>query len=57
MALMSEASKFRIALEELERNACTKRAERVESVAPKPEQPEPDPRGQLPDRDWFASGA
>ena len=48
-------SKFAITLTELEADARTDRADLIEMVTDEIEPP-PDPRGQEPDRGWFASG-
>jgi hypothetical protein len=48
-------SKFSVPLDELERKARGEREDTVESQPLKTE-PAPDPRGESPDREWFASG-
>jgi hypothetical protein len=48
-------SRFAVPLEELERRVRVEREDTVESQ-PLVAEPAPDPRGQPPDRDWWASG-
>jgi hypothetical protein len=52
---MSDGSRYKITLEELERQAKLSSEELTETVDSGGE-PSPDPRGPAPDRDWFASG-
>jgi hypothetical protein len=48
-------SRFSVPLEDLERRVRVEREDTVESQSVSAE-PAPDPRGQSPDREWFASG-
>jgi hypothetical protein len=48
-------SRFAVPLEDLEREVRVEREDTVESQQVEPE-PAPDPRGESPDREWFASG-
>jgi hypothetical protein len=52
---VGDPKRFRISIDDLERSVRVEPDELIESVDTDVD-PTDDPRGPLPDRDWFASG-